>query len=73
MFISKIVCKFKYFFLGKFVDCFRLWDDILVIFSIDNGGLFDFGGYNWFLCGMKYIVWEGGVCGIVFVYGNLLK
>ena len=49
-----------------------MWDDTLVIFSTDNGGLPRFGGFNWPLRGTKHTVWEGGARGAGFVHGNLL-
>lgn len=50
-----------------------LWNDILLIVIIDNGGIFFVGGYNWFFRGYKGIFWEGGFRGVGFVYGKMLK
>ena len=52
---------------------YRLWDDTLVIFSTDNGGLPSSGGFNWPLRGTKHTVWEGGARGAAFVHGKLLQ
>ena len=59
--------------LTKAFSICRLWNDTIVIFSTDNGGLPSSGGFNWPLRGTKHTIWEGGARGAGFVYGNLLE
>lgn len=53
------------------------YDNLIIIFIIDNGGVvggLDVSvGLNYFLWGVKNILWEGGVCGVGFVYSLFFK
>eukprot|EP00050_Salpingoeca_kvevrii_P006706 m.291120 g.291120 ORF g.291120 m.291120 type:complete len:544 (+) comp12413_c0_seq1:60-1691(+) len=52
-----------------------LWDDLLIIFSSDNGGPVDLqenAANNWPLRGGKYSLFEGGIRATAFVSGGFL-
>ena len=47
-----------------------MWDDTLVVFSADNGGVTS--GVNYPLRGEKHTSWEGGMRVAAFVSGGLV-
>ncbi|XP_066304132.1 arylsulfatase B-like [Branchiostoma lanceolatum] len=50
-----------------------LWDNTLVIFTTDNGGMIIRSGNNYPLRGGKTTLWEGGTRGVAFAHGKMLQ
>lgn len=48
----------------------RMWDNTLLVFSSDNGGVDS--GNNWPLRGEKHTSWQGGMQVVAFVSGGLV-
>ena len=58
--------------IGQVLQLFKnynLYDNTIIIFSSDNGGLPSAGGYNYPLKGEKNTVWEGAVKSLAFISG----
>lgn len=45
----------------------HMWDDTILIFTTDNGGMPVVGGFNYPFRGMKSESWDGGVRGPAFI------
>lgn len=58
--------------LTQTLDMYGLMKNTLLIYSSDNGGCPQFGGYNYPLRGMKYYLFEGGVRVHGFVHGSMI-
>ncbi|KAL5014583.1 hypothetical protein ScPMuIL_008853 [Solemya velum] len=62
--------------IGQVVDSLKregLYNDTLIIFTSDNGGLPQAHGNNWPLRGGKATIWEGGTRAAAFVHGSGLQ
>ena len=60
--------------IGQIVDLYKeneVWNNTIIIFSSDNGGSNNAGGYNWPLRGQKGTLWEGGIRSPGFIHSPL--
>jgi len=61
--------------IGEVVELYKehgLWNNTIVIFTSDNGGVNRGGGYNFPFRGEKGTLWDGGVKSLGFIHSPLL-
>ncbi|XP_071954504.1 arylsulfatase J-like [Antedon mediterranea] len=62
--------------IGKVIDALKetgIYEDTIIIFSSDNGGVGGSEGNNWPLRGLKFSLFEGGIRAVGFVHSPLLS
>eukprot|EP01084_Bolivina_argentea_P274854 468609_1 len=57
----------------QYINTTGLWDNLLIIFSTDNGAGSNNGGSNYPLRGSRGTLWEGAIRGTGFISGGYLQ